>query len=159
MTISGYGQQETALVWGMLRGAPENLGTSRTTRCGFGGTVTAGSRRAGGGGGGRNQAGGKTWWRLHTGSRAQTAGPPGTGCLLPHPAPHGARAFRGDPGWLPPRTPTALLARQRVDRQGHRVSQYEKATLMVIICNFRLFLSWERKTSTKKSLRIYFNIS
>ena len=34
-----------------------------------------------------------------------------------------------------------------------------EATLIVIRCDFKLFLSWERKMLTKKSLHIYFNIS
>lgn len=64
----------------------------------------------------------------------------------------------GDSFWfLRPWTPQ--LIRQFPNRCRDTAMHGLEATLIVIRCDFKLFLSWERKTLTKKSLHTYFNIS
>ena len=65
---------------------------------------------------------------------------------------------RGDSFWLL-RPWTPQLIRQFPNRCRDTVMHGLEATLIVIRCDFKLFLSWERKTLTKKSLHTYFNIS
>lgn len=114
------------------------------------GTVTKGSRHAGGGGEERNQVAGRRGEGFALGARGTGSGTAGDRAPAAPSSAARSSGRRGDPVWLPPPTPTARLPRQRVDRRGHHVSQSGKATLMVVMCDFRLFLSWERKTSTEK---------
>lgn len=75
--------------------------------------------------------------------------------------PQGAPTFRGDfrPLLKPPPSegPFPLICWRLLYK--FRASQRGEAALIAIICDFKLFLSWERKALTKKLLHIYFNIS